>query len=808
MLWKLFVTFFFFFFFFQVSCNAKAYTTNMEAVQAEVELSQRNRVVKGTAVNYVNNQTRFVQWCSVNRPAALNRAWVSVVHADVKGLPLGDGEPVPKLDQKYRKAVRDRLRNYSKLLSPMDYRNLNVEDGMIYLQQLDILASSKGVHRAAIRALFTDYGQLAPEDWDANLSILFAGIKRREAEKRQGGELQRTDGTKHKKGGKKPMTMQMYDSLSLCMYKQERTPFKILFIILCWNLMARACNVDNIGLHHLNWHDDAITVEFCHTKTNRTGSGKGLHPRHVYANPKRPQICPILALGVYLLVTAKGDGTKLFQSSREYDRVLKGLRTTIKDSASILEDLLGISAEEWGLHSLRKGSGSYATNGPCAVGKSISDNRGGWGQPGQGDVYYGYCPEGDQLIGRVLCGLSMGSVDFALLPPRFRDGVLGEPVRKAINILFPTYNDVSNPFPRILSFCLASVVYHSDWLLQTTTSTHPIRSCALFTDPELLKSLKQLVVCEVAQVGAEFQASGIPESICRLVQQQSQAQQLKTLAEAVHQNAADIVRSSDSLVRAVSEKIDAMGEHILKELDERQIESHLTPHGMRTVAADVMTDLLVKKNLTDLPRHLDELKSMIRNISVPVESAAPPPVVEPVNEQAQLNQGFCTYSWGGKIRLLPESFVLPTARHPPALMWNLYICGKPSEGIPPLQKVAPWNCPASSYRRYCEFIQLMKKIRLVVEESGAWTENYSAENAARMFEVGKVALESALNGPRPSEKAWTTVFKELRINSKDRRKKVRKRQQVQEDASGNEDDGEIGSFSDDEDLVPLRKRHN
>lgn len=72
-----------------------------------------------------------------------------------------------------------------------------------------------------------------------------------------------------------------------------------------------------------------------------------------------------------------------------------------------LLETIGVTAEEWGLHSYRKGAGSYATNGPCAVHKSISDNRGGWTQGGQADTYYGFVPEGDQTIGRVLALLPM-----------------------------------------------------------------------------------------------------------------------------------------------------------------------------------------------------------------------------------------------------------------------------------------------------------------------------------------------------------------------------------------------------------------
>jgi len=47
----------------------------------------------------------------------------------------------------------------------------------------------------------------------------------------------------------------------------------------------------------------------------------------------------------------------------------------------------------------------------------------------------------------------------------------------------------------------------------------------------------------------------------------------------------------------------------------------------------------------------------------------------------------------------------------------------------------------------------MKKIRQVVEEKNAWSDDSSAENAVRMFQIGKVSLERVLTGARPTERA-------------------------------------------------------
>ena len=48
---------------------------------------------------------------------------------------------------------------------------------------------------------------------------------------------------------------------------------------------------------HIGWSGDAFTVVFPKHK----GDQEGEHclPKHVYANPKSPEICPILAFAVY-----------------------------------------------------------------------------------------------------------------------------------------------------------------------------------------------------------------------------------------------------------------------------------------------------------------------------------------------------------------------------------------------------------------------------------------------------------------------------------------------------------------------------
>ena len=801
----------------------KAFVTDFGAAAMELEESRRSRVGENTSEGYSNNQVRFLQWLSVNRPMQLNRAWVSLVYADARKTPLPEDANVPAHDKEFKRHMKARCMKYDRAVPPLSFAAFSTEDALVYFQELKVQARSKGPHRSAIRALFTHYNQAVPAGWEDSTQAVFAGMKRREAKARQNGVLVAPNGKRHRVGGKKPLTFQMYDTLSKTMYQREARPFKILFVLLCWNLMARSSSIDNICLEHLDWTNDALTILFCHTKTNQTGQAKGLHPRHVYANPFCPQICPILALGIYFLTNvARSDSPKLFHSSREYDRVLGGLRKTIESVSDELMELVGMTAKEWALHSYRKGSASYASNGPCAVHKSISDNRGGWTQAGQGDVYYGYVPEGDQLIGRVLSGLPMSSPNFAILPPMFRGGILEETVMKALRLLFPTYmkpagegeGAAQRGVPaRILSFCLASVVFHYEWLDKTLVNDHPLRTTPLFTDANLLNSLRGLVECRRAGENDNLQPTGVPGTINHLVAIERASRDIQVVVREVAENKEFMAAQSQNVINVLGAKVEELGEFVLAELDKRQVESHLTPHGMREVAQKVVSDVLQQNQLDKIGSKLDALLEGLKAKSVPCDgqllgqSAAPA-----ANGGAFVNIAEKTYVWGGKIRMLPENFVLPTENHSPALMWNLFIIGDQMKGIPPLKKVAPWNCPKQNgaYKRYCEFNQLMQVVKEEVVKQGAWTDEASAEAASRMFEIGKKAIElpsksSKGYNVRPEQRAWTTVWKEIRRKSKGgqaprRKKRVTRKDLVDSADEESDSDSEVREEVEDEEV--------
>ena len=87
-------------------------------------------------------------------------------------------------------------------------------------------------------------------------------------------------------------------------------------------------------------------------------TGKQSDPKHLFANPLQPALCPILSLAVLVFTMGyqgRGDSQLIFGGSDSTEkRFSEWLRSVLGDNA---EDLIqmGITIADIGTHSLRKG---------------------------------------------------------------------------------------------------------------------------------------------------------------------------------------------------------------------------------------------------------------------------------------------------------------------------------------------------------------------------------------------------------------------------------------------------------------------
>ncbi|RHZ10866.1 hypothetical protein DYB31_002708 [Aphanomyces astaci] len=145
-----------------------------------------------------------------------------------------------------------------------------------------------------------------------------------------------------------------------------------------------------------------------------------------------------------------------------------------------------------------------STGGPSLVSICL---RCGWSLVSVFEHYMHYERAGDQFVGRVVAGLPLNNAKFAVLPPHFKDtnsaAVLG-----AISATFPALADVAH-LRGILAHGLASLVHHSNYILDILPTKLTIFHTAPFRQPLIMVALK----AELDSTTRRLQPSGIPPYI-------------------------------------------------------------------------------------------------------------------------------------------------------------------------------------------------------------------------------------------------------------------------------------------------------
>ena len=264
---------------------------------------------------------------------------------------------------------------------------------------------------SAIKHLYRERKVVPSIEVKSALTDTLDGLKRRIAKLKEDGEIPQTE-------GKQPMSVCGYRFLADRALKQTQDfglyIFCHTFLLLCWNLIARAVTISSIMYDHISWEEDALTINISRMKNDQ--EGKHGYARHVYANPDNPGLCPILSLSI--LIFSKGfqregsDRLIFGEKKSAKDRFSKWLANILKASAELIV-AMGLIISEIGSHSFRKGIASALANnpgGPTAINIWL---RAGWSL---GPVQSRYIFEGaggDQFVGRAATSISLSDPAFA-----------------------------------------------------------------------------------------------------------------------------------------------------------------------------------------------------------------------------------------------------------------------------------------------------------------------------------------------------------------------------------------------------------
>ena len=343
------------------------------------------------------------------------------------------------------------------------------------------------LYKSALVWYYKEHGLPLPADANQRVEMVLDGYQRKVAVWKLEGKMPVFEGKLH-------LTFEGYRLLARAFFKSSSSQmlFAWPYLVMQWNLMARATSVASLMMEHVSWETDALIVSLPKHKGDQEGTK--CYPKHLYANAVDPFICPVLALAVLVFTRVlryDPDGSSSQESLPNY-RIFDGAKSEsrfsdlFKKTIALLPQSeaqqLGGSKGELGTHSVRKGSVTYCggmVNGPSPMHIYL---RAGWSLGAVQDRYLFAGSGGDQMTGRVLSGLPFSESAFASLPPHLDAAAAAE---VAWPTVFPLYTCLPESFKRALPYMLASISYHEEWLRANLSEMHPLFSTPLFTSGTL-----------------------------------------------------------------------------------------------------------------------------------------------------------------------------------------------------------------------------------------------------------------------------------------------------------------------------------
>ena len=367
--------------------------------------------------------------------------------------------------------------NYLTSRKKIDRNNSNTS-GSKYLTQ----SAYNGI-RSALQHMYRMSGQSMDHRMAKDLSQFMSGMKRTVADEKA------KSGTSLNEG-KRPMTFEVYEEMCKILFEgdDDEYLFAHAFLTMEWNLMARSDNCVNMNISHIQWSDDSLLFFFGKTKGNQLGDGND-KPWHVYSNPAKPHLCPVLALAKYVLLHPDllTNGSPVFPGTYQYKRFIKIFHKVLR-YPSFLE--LGVQPGDLGSHSTRKGSITLVSSG-CTVSPPMSSIclRACWSMGPVKDRYIHYEKAGDQFVGRSVTGISSLSKEFAVSPayfdltdaPKSVGDEINDKVRMMLNNGGNEESMNSTTF-LLVQYLYAAVCYHYDELDKRLSSKNRFRVSPMFID--------------------------------------------------------------------------------------------------------------------------------------------------------------------------------------------------------------------------------------------------------------------------------------------------------------------------------------
>ena len=353
--------------------------------------------------------------------------------------------------------------------------------------------------------------------------------------------------------------------------------------------MKRAENCVNAKIAHIRFEEDSLLFEFAKSKNHQDGE-EHLGPWHLYANPKQPWLCPVLALAKYLLTYPESlCGNKpLFEGKDQYSHYCKIFSEVLKKNEEDL-NLLGVEIGDLGSHSNRKGVATMVAGG-CTCSPPIISIclRAGWVMGGVKDRYLKYASAGDQYVGRCANCSDQNTKEFALSPPYFDFTSIesdAERVARKKEVddfvserLYEVNDDEASDshVKHLAKMLFASVCHHYKYLDENLHTNCLFRNSSFFKNiPQSILSCARTAFPWTATDDTPY-FSGIPPHVIQLAEIEKLSQKIDNLRDTIKnlfQTELDErgVGSPEFYTTKIMERLSSLQSDITKRLDNAPI---------------------------------------------------------------------------------------------------------------------------------------------------------------------------------------------------------------------------------------------
>jgi hypothetical protein len=268
---------------------------------------------------------------------------------------------------------------------------------------------------------------------------------------------------------------------------------------------------------------------------------------------------------------------------------------------------------------------------------------------------------GDQLVGRVACGLPLDS-RMSILPPHFNVNGLKSIETLGWENVVQGYENYGPKFASVLPMLLASVVYHQDWLRDFLPSNHPLFLNRLFTSGRAESLKLNIILCENRCDGTGMSATGVLSYIATQYQ-------VKAVEKSIVELKSGCKRDREIVVHAIEEFSEKVPRRTCEEvLNNFQVSGAIpmTRDQISTMFVNFSDEVLNKIN--SLVHVYQQQSSRSDDVNITATSNASDHV-------------FMSWHWKGEFHMVPEGFRLPLC--PPRQLWDPWWRGNINDKIQP-----------------------------------------------------------------------------------------------------------------------------